>query len=351
MKHTPSKTSSFSFGVAASRLILGTAGAAMMALTAAARSPYTPVDSNISAPAARPESGVSPADIALPAVPNFTLRNAFHSEVAEDALAVSRCVYTSGIAEIDFSMRIYSGGERAMRALNEDVTTHLKNGGSITSREFGRTAAGEFIEVARCARNEITWIHWVIGDKKYVAATRAAGAVEGFLAACSAWNASPRVQWQCDPFPAYQRAAEANLPLFFYFFEQGGYCDDLERNALASAEFNTRRDRAVFIAFEPGIDDASQNRAIKMRELKITRVPTVVMVQIKPDGFAEVLRMVGYITPQQFNLGVREELDRVAPAKAIVPQAPLVPQWKPLGTPGVGTQFGRFGILNQPGFN
>jgi hypothetical protein len=335
MKYTRASNCESKVSSATPHLVLRLAGAWAIAFGAvcSAELPYRPIDVRPTHSPASKESAASSAEMALPTVPNFTLRNPFYSNFAEDAISVARGMYVSNKAEVEFSTRLYSNSERAIRALSEDVAGHLKNGGEISTREFGRTSTGEYIEVARCARNGVLWTHWVVGERKYVVATRDASEMGSFLSACTAWDASARVQWHGNAYAAYELAAKVNLPIFFYFFEHGGYCDDLERNALAGVEFNALRDRAVFIAFDPDKDDAAGNRAAKLKELNVTRVPTIVLVQIEPKGLVEKLRITGYFTPEKFNGILRGELDSLLPRRTGSPVVPAMPMRSLFGAP------------------
>jgi hypothetical protein len=150
--------------------------------------------------------GVAAEELAPPSIPKFTVRQPFQSANDDEALAVSRCIYSSDHGpEVEFALRIFASSERATRSLTKAVESHLKQGGSIISREFGKSARGEYLEVARCTRNGVEWTHWVVGDKSFAVASRERAHLDAFLATHPAWEASPRVLWESPRRTAWRQ--------------------------------------------------------------------------------------------------------------------------------------------------
>jgi thioredoxin-related protein len=117
------------------------------------------------------------------------------------------------------------------------------------------------------------------------------------------------INWEDDVYFAWQRAHKENKPLVvLYYSSTCPHCQRLFREVLTKEKFGALDSRAVFYRADV-TQDLDANVTKLQDDLKVTSVPTIFVLDARPEAIDEVGRSVGFVPEDEFILKFTSLLD------------------------------------------
>jgi thioredoxin-related protein len=120
-------------------------------------------------------------------------------------------------------------------------------------------------------------------------------------------------------YDSFLKASKEGKPLIVEFSQEScGWCKKLNEETLKSPEVTALGDKAVWVRVDPMKDEDDKGNVRQLQaDLKVDKFPTVVVLDVTPQGIRERGRIVGYFKPADFS----NNLKQLLPPAGSQPQA------------------------------
>ncbi len=134
--------------------------------------------------------------------------------------------------------------------------------------------------------------------------------------------ADPQIAWSRNLYESFVESTRSGKPLVVYFTATDcGFCKQLERGVFNEPEMAVLAGQAEFVWADTQDEDDKGNYAQLRRDLKIDKLPSVVVIETSSEHIQEMGRIVGYFPLEEFISNLQQILD---PRPADVPVQPTL---------------------------
>lgn len=162
------------------------------------------------------------------------------------------------------------------------------------------------------------------------------------------WSVADDINWTHNLYESWLQAQREKKPLVVYF---SCNCDEevcwgrrLDQEVLKTGTLDGFANQAIFVEARPKDEDDHDNYAQLKTDLDISRAPSFVLLDVRPDSMSECGRIIGFLKPQEYHASVAklfESWDERHPEviRPVNVENSLIPQgWSSYLNRGLGFQ-------------